>query len=42
MNYEEEDWNDDGRDFGGLTYDDFVKECEKMNPGSTGYSSDFD
>lgn len=42
MNHEMDQEIDDGRDFGGLTYEDFVKECEEMNPGSTGYTSDFD
>lgn len=30
------------RDFGGMTFDEYLKECEEMNPGSTGYTSDYD
>lgn len=34
--YSEEDDDEEFRDIGGLTYDDFVRICEELNPGSTG------
>ena len=33
---------EDEKDPWGQTFEDYVKDCEKLNPGSTGYTSDFD
>lgn len=38
----DDDEIDDDRDITGMSFDDYIRICEELNPGSTGYTSDID
>lgn len=42
MNYYDDERDNEDYDVSEEELNDWLKECEEMNPGSTGYSTQFD